>query len=103
LHITNNATVKELNIIPVFEKKMQNYGRNCLRCVNRMLRNGFPGKIKKVHNKRQKKPGKTAEETSGCVRPEQVTKWHVSYTMMMITNNAVLSAQISLNNEWIGK
>jgi hypothetical protein len=28
-----------------------------------------------LHTKREKEPGKTIEETSGCVRAERVSKW----------------------------
>jgi hypothetical protein len=31
--------------------------------------------IKILHPKRQKKPNKSTEETSGCVRPERVKEW----------------------------
>jgi hypothetical protein len=37
-----------------------------------------------LHNGRQKEPGKTIEESSGCVRPELDNKWPNAMMMMMM-------------------
>jgi hypothetical protein len=65
---------KELNITPVLDK-IQEYRRNWIQRVKKMHRNRLQRMIKKLQNKRQKEIGETNEKTSGCVRPERVTKW----------------------------
>jgi hypothetical protein len=49
-----------------------------LQHVNIMPCNKLPRLIKKLHSKRQKKPGKTSEGTSGCVATERANKWFKS-------------------------
>ena len=73
---TNAETAKERNITPVLNK-IQEYRRICLQHtrINRMPRNRLPRIIKKLQIKKQKEPGKTFKETSGCMRPERVNQW----------------------------
>jgi hypothetical protein len=77
-HKTNIEISKELNIIPVLDKR-EDYKRNWIH-VNRMPRNRLPRLRRKLHPKRQKEPRKTTEETSGRGRPERVNKWPSSLT-----------------------
>jgi len=42
-----------------------------------MSRNRLPGILKKLQTNRQKKPGETMKETSGCVKPERFNKWRM--------------------------
>jgi hypothetical protein len=73
-HKANTEIAKELNITPVSDK-IQDYKRNWMQRVNRMLRNRLPRLIKKLHPKRQKEPRKVTKKTSAYVRPERVNKW----------------------------
>ena len=41
--------------------KEEEYERNCLQHVKRIFLNRLPGIIKRLHIKRQKKPGKTVK------------------------------------------
>ena len=79
---TNTEIATELNITPILDKIL-GYRRNWIRRVNRMPRNRLL-RIKKIHTERQKKPGETVEETSGCVRPERVRKWPNSMMMTVL-------------------
>jgi hypothetical protein len=67
----NIQIAKELNITPVLEN-IQDYKRKWLQHVNQMPCNGLPRLTKKYTPKGKRK---TTEETSGCVRPGQVSKW----------------------------
>jgi acyl-ACP thioesterase len=71
---TDREITKELNTTLVLDK-IQEYSIDCLRQINRMLRNKLPWIIKKMCTKRQKESGDTTEETSRLVRTERVNKW----------------------------
>jgi hypothetical protein len=62
------------NVTPVLDK-IQEYRRNWLQHVNRMPCNRLPRIKNTRQTNRQKKPGETVKETSGCVRLERVNKW----------------------------
>jgi len=61
---------KELNITTGLYKTWD-YRRNWIWYVNRMPHNRLP-RIIKSYTPKEKVPGETTEETSGCVRMEQV-------------------------------
>ena len=73
---------EELNVTPVLDK-IQEYMRKWMH-VNRMPRNRLPRIAKKTTDQRQKEPGETNEETSGCVRPERVSKWPNSMIAILL-------------------
>jgi hypothetical protein len=67
---TNTDIARKLNITPCLDK-MQDHRRNWIQQSNRVPRNWFP-KIIKNYRKRQNEPGKTTDETTECMRTEQV-------------------------------
>lgn len=57
--------------------QIQDYKRNWVWHVNRMLRTRLPRVIKNYTSKGRRNQGRPLE-TSGCARPEQVNKWPYS-------------------------
>lgn len=63
---TNIENAKILTVSPILDI-IRDYRRNGIH-LNRMPHTRLPRIKKKLHNKWQKEPGKTYEETYGCVR-----------------------------------
>jgi hypothetical protein len=66
-HRTNTEIAKELDITPVLGK-LQDYKRKWIQHENRMRRKRLHRMIT-TRPQSKKKPRKTTEGTSGCVRP----------------------------------
>jgi hypothetical protein len=66
---TKTEVAKGLNKVKVLDK-IQDYRRNCVQHVKRMSRKKLQSIIKTT-DQRQKQPGKTIKDNSGCVRPER--------------------------------
>jgi len=66
---TKTEVAKDLNEVPVLDK-IQDYRRNCVQHVKRMPRKKLQ-RIIKTTDQRQKQPGMTIKNNSGCVRPEK--------------------------------
>jgi hypothetical protein len=71
---TNTDIAKKLNTTPVLDK-MQDYSGNWIQHVKRMPLKRLPKILKNYRPKGRKKARETTDETTECMRPEQVNKW----------------------------